>query len=139
MATTAWATTDGIFDDGDGRHRPARAELSADGLAVIAADGELIALWKSAELIRTMEPDGFRLGARRQAGMFVFDPDTGGDLIRALAVIPDADAPMMPRTLVWTMVMIVAMAIAALFALGWGFFWLIEWLFKAGSGLGTAG
>lgn len=139
MATTAWATTDGTFDDGDGHGRPARAELSRQGLAIVAADGERIALWKSAELIRTMGPDGFRIGARRQAGIFVFDPDTGGDLIRALAVIPDAGAPMMPRTLAGTMVTIVMMALAALFALAWGFFWLIGWLFEAGSGLGTAG
>lgn len=133
MATTAWATTDGFFDGGDGRSRPARAELSYEGLAIVEADGGAIALWKSADLVRTMGPDGFRIGDRRRAGLFVFDPDTGGDLIRALAVIPDADAPIMPRSLVWTMMMIVTVALAALFALTWGFFWLIEWMFESGT------
>ncbi|PKR88857.1 hypothetical protein CXZ10_12100 [Pleomorphomonas diazotrophica] len=128
MAKTAWAMAEGQFDAGDGAFQPARAELSHDGLAIIAADGEPITLWRPADLIRAMVPDGFRIGARRQTGIFVFDPDHGGELIRALASIPDADAPMMPRALISTMVMIVGLALAALFALGWGFFWLIEWL-----------
>ncbi len=139
MAATVLAMADGIFDDGGGRRRPARAELVLDGFAIVAADGELIALWKPVDLVRTTGPDGFRVGARRQPGTFVLDPETGGDLIRALAVIPGADAPIMPRTLVWTMVMMVAMALAALFTLAWGFFWLIEWLFAPGSGPGMAG
>lgn len=134
MAKTAWAVAEGQFDAGDGSFQPARAELSHDGLAIVAADGEPIALWRPADLIRAMVPDGFRIGARRQTGIFVFNPDDGGELIRALASIPDADAPMMPRALVSTMVMIVGLALAALFALGWGFFWLIEWLTAQGAG-----
>jgi len=132
MAMTAWATTAGVFDGGDGRTRPARVELSREGLAIVGVDGGPIALWKPADLVRTFGPDGFRIGNRRQAGLFVFDPDTGGDLMRALAVIPDADAPVMSRALVGSMVMIVAGALAALFAFAWGFFWLIEWMFQTG-------
>ncbi|MBS1180361.1 MAG: hypothetical protein H6Q99_241 [Proteobacteria bacterium] len=133
MATTAWAAADGIFSE-DERRRPAKAELSRDGLAIITADRETIALWKATDLVRTVGPDGFRIGARRQSGVFVLEHGTGDDLIRALAAIPGADAPMMPRSLVWTMVMIVAMVLAALFVLAWGFFWLAEWLSGAGSG-----
>lgn len=136
MATTAWAAADGLFSE-DERRQPAKAELSYDGLAIIAADGEPIALWKATDLVRTMGPDGFRIGARRQSGVFVLEPGTGADLIRALAAIPGADAPMMPRSLVWTMVMIVAVVLAALFVLAWGFFWLAKWL--SGSGSGYAG
>lgn len=136
MATTARVTADGLFEAGDGCRQPARAELFQEGLVIVAADGERIAVWKPVDLMRTMGLDGFRIGARRQVGVFVFDPDTSGDLIRALAAIPDADAPMRPRSLVWTMVMIVAVTLAALVALAWGFFWLIEWLFGPGSGLG---
>lgn len=139
MAKTAWAMADGLFDGGDGHSRPARAELSHDGLAIIASDGEAVALWKPGDLIRLMAPDGFRIGARRQSGIFVFDPDIGSELIRALASIPEADAPMIPRTLAWTMVMIVGLALAALFALGWGFFWLIEWFLASGASMGTPG
>ena len=139
MTTTAWATADGQFEDGDGRRRPARAELSRDGLAIFAPEGQAIVSWRSKDLIRTMGPDGFMIGARFQAGMFVFDPDEGTDLIRVLASVPDADAPVMPRTLVWTMVTIVALALSSLFALGWGFFWLIGWLAAPGAGTGTPG
>ena len=139
MTTTAWATADGHFEDGDGGRRPARAELSHDGLAVLSPEGQVIASWRSKDLVRTMGADGFRIGARLQAGTFVFDPDGGADLIRALASVPDADAPMMPRALVWTMVTIVALALSSLFALGWGFFWLIGWLTAPGAGPGTPG
>lgn len=132
MAMTAWATTAGVFDGGDGRRRPARAELSHEGLAIVGVDGRPIALWKSTDLVRTFGPDGFRIGDRRQAGLFVFDPDVGGDLMRALAVIPDAGAPVMPHSLIGTMVMIVTGGLAALVAFAWGFFWLIEWLFDTG-------
>ncbi|MBS1166980.1 MAG: hypothetical protein H6R00_3005 [Proteobacteria bacterium] len=132
MAMTAWATTAGVFVGGDGRSRPARAELSHEGLAIFGVDGRPIALWKPTDLVRTFGPDGFRIGDRRQAGLFVFDPDTGSDLMRALAVLPDAEAPAMPRALVGTMVMIVAGGLAALFAFAWGFFWLIEWMFETG-------
>lgn len=134
MAKTAWAMAYGQFDAGDGSFRPARAELSHDGLAIIAADGEPLTLWRPADLIRAMVPDGFRIGARRQTGIFVFNPDDGGELIRALASIPDADAPMTSRTLAGTMVMMVVLVLAALFALGWGSFWLIEWLTAPGAG-----
>lgn len=137
--TTARMSAEGHFEGGDGRRRPARAELSHDGLAVVTPGGEAIAFWRSADLVRTLEADGFRIGARRQAGLFVFDPDRGADLIRALASVPGADAPMMPRALVWTMVAIVALALSALFALGWGFFWLIEWFRAPGAGMGTPG
>lgn len=137
MTTTAWATVDGYFEDGGGVRRPARAELSHEGLAILALEGQAIVSWRSADLIRTMEGDGFRIGARLQAGTFVFDPESGADLIRALASVPDADAPMMPRALVWTMVTIVALALSSLFALGWGFFWLIGWLAAPDAGTGA--
>lgn len=139
MATTARATADGLFDDGGGRQQPARAELSLDGLAIFAANGTRIALWMPGDLVRTTGLDGFRIGTSRQVGGFVFDIDAGGDLIRALASIPDGNAPMMPRTLVWTMVMIVAVALAALFVSAWGFFWLSEWLTAPAAALGMAG
>jgi hypothetical protein len=139
MVTTAWATAEGIFDGDGQRRQPARAELSHDGLSVLTADGKLIAVWNPADLVRTMGPDGFRIGARRQAGAFVFDPGTGGDLIRALAVIPEAGAPATSRQLALTMVTVVAMTLAALFVLAWGFFWLIGWLFASGPGPGVAG
>lgn len=139
MATTAWATADGFYDEGDGHRRPARAELSPDGLSITAIDGEPIALWKSADLERTLEPQGFRLGTRHRAGGFIFDPDSGGDLIRVLARLPDAGAPLMPQALVGTMVTIVAVAIAALFALAWGAFWIFERLYQAGTGPGAGG
>lgn len=129
MATTAGATAGGFFDEGGGRRRPARAVLSHDGLAITAADGKPIALWRPAELVRTLGPDGFRISVGRQVGLFVFDPESGGDLIRALALIPDAAAPMLPRNLVSTMVFIVAVALAALVALAWGAFWLAERFF----------
>jgi hypothetical protein len=138
MATTAWAAADGIFNENE-RRQPAKAALSRKGLAIIAADGEPIALWKATDLLRTVGPDGFRIGARRQTGVFVLEPGTGGDLIRALAAIPGADAPMMPRTLIRTMVMIVAVVLTALFVLAWGFFWLAEWLVASGTGPGHAG
>lgn len=139
MARTARAAADGFFDDGGGRRQPARAELRPDGLVIFAINGMQITLWMPGDLVRTTGPDGFRIGAKQQLGRFVFDADTGGDLIRALASIPDADAPMMPRTMASTMVMIVALALAALLALAWGFFWLIEWLSAPASGLGLAG
>ncbi|MCM5552640.1 hypothetical protein [Pleomorphomonas sp. NRK KF1] len=139
MTTTTWATVEGDFEEGDGQRRSARAELSPNGLAIIAPEGDVVALWRPVDLIRTMGTDGFRIGARRQAGIFVFDPERGADLIRALASIPDADAPMMSRSLVWTMIMVVALAISAMFVLGWSFFWLIEWFTARGVGTGTPG
>ncbi len=139
MTTTAWATVEGLYQEGDGRHRPARAELSRKGLAIVGSDGETVVLWRSMDLVRTLGTDGFRIGARRQAGMFVFDPDTGSDLIRALASIPDVDAPMMPRALASTMVVIVVLTLSALFVLGWGFFWVVEWLMAPGGGSGIPG
>ena len=132
MATTAWAAAEGLFEDGDGHRQLARAELSLKGLAVVAADGAEIALWKPPHLARAMGADGFRISARSQSGVFITDPDLGRDLIRALASIPNADAPMMPRALVWTMVLIVGMALASLFALVWGFSWFVEWLTASG-------
>ncbi|WP_026789488.1 hypothetical protein [Pleomorphomonas oryzae] len=125
MATTGWARADGFYDQGDGQRRPAQAELSPDGLAIVAADGTPIARWKLADLIRTMVPDGFRINDRRQAGEFVFDPGTGHDLVLGLARIPEADAPVTPQTLIRTMVMMVAVVLAALFGLAWGLFWMI--------------
>lgn len=139
MATTAWATADGFYDEGDGHRQPAKAELSHDGLSIITIDGEAIALWKSTDLERTMEQECFRIGTRQQTGAFIFDPDRGGDLIRVLARLPDADAPVMPQVLVGTMVTIVVVALAALFALTWGGFWIFERLYQAGSGFGAGG
>ena len=139
MATTVRATADGIFDGGDGHRRSARGELSRKGLAIVAADGEPIALWKPTDLVRTSGPDGFRIAARRRAGVFVLAPGTGGDLIRVLAAIPDPDAPMRPQALISTMVVIVAVVLVTLFALASGFFWLIEWLFEGGSGSAPTG
>lgn len=139
MATTGWATADGFYDEGNGRRRPATAELSHDGLAIVAPDGAPIARWKLADLVRTMVPDGFRISVGRQIDGFVFDPSTGSDLIGALARIPDAGAPVMPRTLVLTMVVMVAVALTTLFVLAQGLFWVVERLSGAGSGVGPAG
>lgn len=139
MATTAWAAADGFYEDGDGRRQPAKAELSQDGLVIMTSDDAPIARWKLADLVRTMVPNGFMISVRRQAGGFVFDPATGSDLIRALARIPDIDAPVMPGTLIRTTVIMVAVALAALFVLAQGSFWVAERLFGPGSGIGPAG
>lgn len=139
MATTAWAAADGFYDEGDGQRRPARAELSDGGLVIVAANGAPIARWKLIDLVRTMAPDGFRITDRRRASGFVFDPDRGRDLVLALARIPDARAPILPRTLIWTMVTMVAVAFATLFVLAGGIFWAAERLFGPGSGFGPAG
>lgn len=136
MVTTAWAVADGVFDQDGQRRQPAKAAFSPDGLSILSADGELIALWNPTDLVRTMGPDGFRICTRRQTGAFVFDPDTGGDLIRALAGIPEPGAPETLRALALTMVIVVVMALAAVFVLAWGFFWLIGWMSASGSVIG---
>ncbi len=129
MATTAGATARGFFDEGDGCRRPARATLTHDGLAIMAAEGEPIVLWKPVDLVRTMGLDGFRISAGYQAGAFVFDPESGGELIRALGLTPDAAAPMPTRNLVSTMVIIVVLALTALVVLARVAFWLAERFF----------
>lgn len=139
MAATVDARADGVFDAGDGSQWQATAELSQNGLAVVGAGGEQLALWKPRELLRTMGSDGFRIGSRLRTGVFVFDPRFGGDLIRALAVFPDAGAPASPRNLVSTMALIVIVVLTSLFVLAWGFFWLAEWLLRSGVASGRAG
>jgi hypothetical protein len=129
MATTARATANGIFDDGGGHHQSATAALSAEGLAIAAADGTQIALWAPEDLTRTSEALSFRVGSRLHAGTFSFDIDAGGELIRALAIIPDADAPPNSRALASTMVTVVGLTLAAMFVLAQAFFWLAERLF----------
>ena len=139
MVTTGWATAEGFYDAGGGQRQPAKAELSHDGLAIVAVDGAPIARWKLTDLVRTMVPDGFQISVRGQVGGFVFDPSAGSHLVGALARIPDAGAPVMPRTLVWNMMVMVAVALAALFVLAQALFWIAERLFGAGSGLGPTG
>lgn len=133
MAATVEAKADGVFDAGDGLKRDATAELSRNGLAIIATSGEQLALWSPRSLQRTMAPGGFRIGAPERTGAFTFDPVAGSDLIRALAAFPEPGAPAKPSALTFTMTVIVTIVLVALVALAWGFFGLAEWLTKSGA------
>lgn len=129
MTTTEWAAAEGILETEDGQRLPARAELTLRGLSLRAMDGEEIALWRAGDLVQTAEHGAILLRRRRHPGGFAVAADGNTDFILALKAIPDADAPMVPKAVVWTMAGIVAISLLGLVVFAWLFFVVAEWLF----------
>lgn len=132
--TATWAMATGRFVTADGGAVAATAELTMRALTVKTTAGQELASWPTGQLQRASGPDGFRIESRRSPGALVIDIGGNADFIRALAAIPERDAPMVPRQIVWTMLVIVLASLIALAGLAWGLFWLVGWLFELGSG-----
>lgn len=132
--TATWAKATGRFLAADGGTFEVSAELTLRALTVTTPAGNELASWPTGQLLRASGPDGFRIECRRSPGALMIDIGANADFIRALAAIPERDAPMVPRQIVWTMLVIVLASLVALAGLAWGLFWLVGWLFAWGGG-----
>jgi len=138
MTTTAWVRAIGILVSDEGRQMPASAELSLPGLVVRDPDGRELAVWRSGDLVQSSDHGGIRLYRRKQVGAFHVPAEGNTEFILALAAIPDADAPMLPGALLWTMAGMVGISLVGLVLTAWVLFLLIEWWFGGAIGAGLA-
>ena len=135
MATTTWVRTDGFLVSEEGHQVPGSAELTLRGLIIRDAGGRELAVWRSGDLVQSADHDAIRLYRRKQAGAFSVPVEGNTEFILALAAIPDADAPMLPGAVLWTMAGMIGVSLVGLVLVAWLLFLLAEWWLGAGLAL----